>query len=1193
MSRLSIHLLGSPHIEREGQPIKVSRRKAIALFAYITVTGESHRRDSLVNLLWPESDQSRGRTNLRRTLHALRRSLDGDWLMVSREEIGLNPNTEIWLDVDQLHKHLAECRTHGHPALRTCQACIAPLTAAVGLYRGDFMSGFSLKDSSNFDEWQSHVTEGLRREYSDALKRLVDIYSNQEAFDFAINFAKQWLSLDPLNEVAHCRLMQLYNLSGQRAAVLQQYDDCVKVLQDELGLSPQSSTTALYENIINEGASVPERFSSWSYLETGQIKRFEPISPLLALVNQAKVIEENSNSIFVARENELEKLNNYLNLSLDGRGMPVFITGSAGQGKTVLIHEFARRAQSRLPNLLVASGKCYAQTGIGDPYLPFREILGVLTGDIDALWAAGAITRDHARRLWDAFPNVLENLVAASPDLVETLIPGTPLVRRAEAYFTGEMSDQKTWLHQLEKIAALKIDAPYDPNLQQTALFEQYTRLVGTLSLEWPLLLIMDDLQWVDIGSISLLFHLVRHLTGRRILILGAYRPDDLTFGRGGERHPLDALVNEFRRTYGDIDIDLSQAENRRFLEAYLDSEPNHLDEHFRDTLFRQTKGHPLFTIEFLRGMQERKDLICDEDGYWVQGKTLDWEILPTRIEAVIAERIGRLDAPLQEMLRIASVEGEVFTAEVLADILSTTQREIVEWLSNQLERQHRLVRAQEIQRFGNLRLSRYSFRHILFQNYLYHSLDPIERAYLHEAVGLALETLYGDEVQEIAVLLAHHFQQAGIEDKAISYLFQAGEKAKRRSANESAIAHLTLGLELLEKSADTPERNQRALAFHIALGVPLVLTKGHADPDVEAAYLKARKLCEQVGDDTQYFQVLLGLRRFYLHRGELEKSHEFGKQLIALAQQMGDSAFLSRAYMMHAEILLHLGEFTQVLETSRQGLSLHNPQQSISQTNLFGNDTGIGCQIFESQALWYLGYPDQSRRIAQHAIALARELSHPFTLVFSLYFAATIFHLCQDIKTVIAYTDSLLRISQERGFALYQAWGTILQGWAVTMQGRLEAGIEQIQQGLSSFQSIGARRMPPNFLQIQVEAYRKAGRIDEGLHLLDEAQSIVKVTGERSCESELYRLQGELILTKGCREAEAEVCFLRALQIARAQKAKAWELRAATSLCNLVKRCGPMGKGHEALREIYEWYREGHNTHDLVEAEKLLSRKT
>ncbi|MFW9893993.1 MAG: AAA family ATPase, partial [Candidatus Thorarchaeota archaeon] len=764
MSLLCLYLLGSPRIEIDGSPVNADTRKATALLAYIAATGESYRRDSLVNLLWPEYDQSRGRTNLRRTIYALRKALSGDWLDIDRENVGLKANANIYLDVDQFHYHLSTCLTHGHSPSQVCQSCLEPLATVVKLYRGDFMSGFSLKDSINFDEWQFLETNILRREFANALERYVECLSAKSDFDAATHYAKHWLTFDPLNEAAHCKLMQLYDWSGKRPEVYRQYQACVQVLKDEMGISPQPSTTTLYKNIVRGQGVDPPTFKGRGQASPGEVNDSESTLPIVTLISHSSTIQESSRSVFVAREREMEGLHNSLEAALEGKGRIVFITGAAGQGKSALLQEFARNAQNHYPDLLYASGNCNAQTGIGDPYLPFREILGLLTGDVDSLWAAGAISQEYARRIWDTFPLVTGTLVEVGPDLIETLIPGRPLARRAAAYVTGGINIQRAWLTQLEKIVSLREDNIHDPNLQQAALFEQFTQMMTSLSRERPLLLALDDLQWADIGSISLLFHIGRQLLGRRILILGAYRPEELAIGRGGERHPLEAVINEFQRAYGDITIDLTQADRQKFVESYLDSEPNRFSTNFRKTLYHQTKGHPLFTVELLRGMQERGNLVQDLQGCWVEGEMLDWDILPTRIEAVIAERIGRLDPESQEILRIASVEGEVFTAEVVARVLSLDEQNMIRRLSDRLERIHHLVRAQEIQRLGTRRLSRYRFRHILFQNYLYHCLDPVERTYLHEVIGTALENIHEGETQEIAVSLARHFQEAGIE---------------------------------------------------------------------------------------------------------------------------------------------------------------------------------------------------------------------------------------------------------------------------------------------------------------------------------------------------------------------------------------------------------------------------------------------
>jgi predicted ATPase len=598
--------------------------------------------------------------------------------------------------------------------------------------------------------------------------------------------------------------------------------------------------------------------------------------------------------------------------------------------------------------------------------------------------------------------------------------------------------------------------------------------------------------------------------------------------------------------------------------------------------------------------MQERGDLIQDSEGRWTEGPTLDWERLPARVEAVIAERIDRLDGPSREALRVASVEGETFTVEVVARVRSADDREMVERLSGELERRHRLVRAQEIQRLGARRLSRYRFRHILFQNYLYQGLDPVERAYLHEAVGTALEVLYGEETEEIAVSLARHFREAAITEKAVAYLLQAGERAKRSSANEAAIAHLTSGLALLETTPETPERDQRELDLQIALGVPLVLIKGHAAPEVEAAYARARELCEHAyaGNTLQLFQVLLGLRRYYLHRGELGTAHQMGDQLLSLAHSIQDPTYLSRAHMMHGETLYRLGEFAQVRDHCQQGIAVYDPRQRRSHVFLFGNDSGIGCRIFEALALWHLGYPDQALKRAEEMLSLAQDLSHPFTLVFGLYFAALLHLFRGEVETVQERVEAALRIATERGFPLFRAWGTVLRGWALAERREIEEGIAVMQQGLAASRDVGVELVLPESLSFLAEAYGNAGQAEEGLRVVAEALTRVERTGEGTSEAELHRLKGELLLGQVEAEAkveadrcyhEAERCFERALEGARRQSAKSWELRAATSLSRLWHTRGRGEEARELLHEVYGWFTEGFDTADLTEAKALL----
>jgi class 3 adenylate cyclase/predicted ATPase len=497
--------------------------------------------------------------------------------------------------------------------------------------------------------------------------------------------------------------------------------------------------------------------------------------------------------IFVGRDRELSRLQAILARALQGEGGLAFVIGGPGCGKTTLMDEFARRAMDANMELLVAGGSCSAFTGAGDPYLPFRMVMAVLTGDVEEKWRAGLMSSEQAIRLWKAMPESARVLEEYGRDLIGVFLSGSELLRRVRMAFEGGAS----WLERLAKVSDSR-QAP-SAEIAQANLLEQYETVLSNISHMHPLLLALDDLQWADGASINLLFHLGRQLHGSRILILGSYRPEEVSLGRGGDKHPLERPLSEFKRQYGDIWIDLgdrSQTEERLFIDALLDSERNRFSSDFRSALFEHTAGHPLFTIELLRSLQERGDLAKDEQGNWIEGPGLDWGILPARVEGVIEERIGRLEEDLHETLRIACVEGEDFTAQVVAHVQRIDERRLLGLLSRDLEKRHRLVREGGSIKIDERTLHQYQFAHQLFQQFLYNDLGNGERQLLHNEVAAALEELYAEHAASIAVQLARHYSQAGRGEQASRYYELAGDDAMRSFAWEEAQRHYRAGLD-------------------------------------------------------------------------------------------------------------------------------------------------------------------------------------------------------------------------------------------------------------------------------------------------------------------------------------------------------------------------------------------------------------
>jgi predicted ATPase/pimeloyl-ACP methyl ester carboxylesterase len=662
--------------------------------------------------------------------------------------------------------------------------------------------------------------------------------------------------------------------------------------------------------------------------------------------------------LFVARQQELARLDVFLEAALRGESRVVFVTGEAGQGKSALLQAFARRAHLAHPNLIVASGTCNAYTGIGDPYLPFWEILELLTGAVEAQ-AAGILPGGQIERLRHLLPQNAQILVTEGPDLLDTFVPGKALLSRATVFAPRGAA----WLDELQAWVNRKLNQPDDATVQQGALFEQYTRVIQVLSRRTPLLLLLDDLQWADTGSTNLLFHLGRRLAGHRILIVGAYRPANVAMGRDGEPHPLEFVINEFQRQFGDISLDLAQAEGEAFVNALLDSEPNRLSASFRAALFQLTGGHPLFTIELLRGMQERGDLAKDETGRWVEQARLDWTALPPRIEGAIGARISRLEPALQNLLQIASVEGETFTAEVVAHVLQIDAPTVIHQLSRILDRVHFLVRAEGIKYDGKLRLSRYRFRHILIQRYLYQKLDDIERAHHHEVVGRVLETLYDQRTDQIAVQLAHHYSAANRSEKARVYLEQAGDQARHAAALAEAGRYYQAALALWPEAAQA----ERAGLLRKLGECQWVLGQlQDALTSLEACYSLNQALNNQ--KEAGATQLLIG--RLYWEQGNREESLRYHHRALAILEELPESVELARGFSAISQLHMLAAEYDQAIAWGERALDLANRlrAQAVSAHTM----ANLG------DAYFYTGQQERGLALMRDSLQLALSLSLP-----------------------------------------------------------------------------------------------------------------------------------------------------------------------------------------------------------------------
>ncbi|MBN1399290.1 MAG: AAA family ATPase [Anaerolineae bacterium] len=905
----------------------------------------------------------------------------------------------------------------------------------------------------------------------------------------------------------------------------------------------------------------------------------------------------------VARERELARLTQHLDQALSGEGRVVFVKGDSGSGKTTLISAFVQRAMRSHADLVAASGQCNAYTGIGDPYLPFVEILEMLSGDITARRAGAAITREHARRLGLLFTTTLQALLEMGPALLDVMISGAGLLARAEAL----LSDAPTWQAQLEERLRRRGAGAVSETSQQAALFAQYTRVLQILSRDRPLVLVLDDLQWADAGSLGLLFHLGRRLQGSRILIVAAYRTEEVALGRDGEPHPLEPLVNEFQQVWGEVTVDLAEADGRGLVEELVDSEPNRLGAAFRQALFQHTDGQALFTVELLRGLQSRGVLQRDDAGRWVQTATLDWATLPTRVESVIAQQIGRLPAAWRGLLAAASVEGEAFTAEIVAQVRGTDERETLHVLNGVLSSRYHLVDAHAMRRIGSQRLSRYRFRHHLFQHYLYQRLNPVERARLHEEVGDALQALYGavpefifetwpvvgdrlaalygpraTDVAAILPQLAWHYRAASLVDKAAAYLSQAACSAVGSFALTEAAGHATQGVALIQSLPFTLERARQEMAFQATLSISYRLARGSSYPAVDRAIERLCELARQTGDDVRLIWGLYGRSHAHWNRAEYYAAIELAGEMLELAQCAAPDLLPDIHFYLGGALWAstgHLAVARQYLDPllgpgSTQGTLRPWPGRVAPMS-------GVPPLVY-----WCAGYPDLALTLAEEAVDLTPSGYGVFFR--NGYLLAR--RLRREAHAVLQGAQTMLPETSEEGVSAQHGAALYWLGWARAQLGLPEQGIAEMRQALDIWRQRGTRLNQTFWLAGLAEGYALAGQPEEGLQVIADALEHVELTDERWYEAELHRLRGELLQQRGDDPEQIEACFRQAIAIAQQQEAKAWELRATTSLCRLLQGQDRGDEARQTLSAVLGWFTEGFDTPDLQEASALLS---
>jgi DNA-binding winged helix-turn-helix (wHTH) protein/predicted ATPase len=861
----------------------------------------------------------------------------------------------------------------------------------------------------------------------------------------------------------------------------------------------------------------------------------------------------------VGRDEALSRMRAHLQKVLGGERQVLFVTGEAGIGKTALVDAFAESLDSD-GAIRIARGQCLEQYGTSEAYLPVLD-------------AIGRLCRKDAQ-------------------VVDVLRTNAPM-----------------WLLQMPSLLSAADRQTLSREMSGATNVQMLREMSGALhalTAERPLVLILEDLHWSDYSTLDLISYLARQPQHTALMVIGTYRTSELIVSG----HPLNAVKRELlaKQQCEELPLkDLSEVAVGEYLSLRF---PDHrFPARLAAAIHQRTEGNPLFMINAVDYLVAENSIARDGQSWELLVDMANVELgVPDSIKHMIEKQVDHLGVTEQRTLEAASIAGVEFSIVAVAAGLEE-DASAVEARCHNLARRHQFIHdAGVVDALGGEVVTRYGFRHALYQNVLYERVSPSRRIQMHWRIGNRLEDLHGDHVSEIAGELAMHFERGRDYKRATTYLQYAAENALRRFAYQDAVMLARRGLEFLEKLADHPTRKRLELRLCLAAGVPLSAIEGYAANDVGALYARARELCRELGDPPEVSRVIWGLWSFYLLRAELGTARGLAEELLPLAKRLSDPGLTMRSHVATEITHIHFGEFVHALDHFKTALSLYDPAQHREDAFFYTLNLGVVMRSFGAFALWFLGTPDQALQRTQESLTLAREISEPHTLCRAFLFASMLHHLRRDSRSAQQCAETAIAVSGEHNLAMYHGYATITRAWAMIDQGFEETSIENMREGLAARQATGTELMRPHLLAQIAEALGKTHQSQEGLRVLEDALAITHRTGERYYEAELYRLKGELLLIEGTsrvlsraaagRKAtekktadviQVERCFRQSIEIARQQQAKSLELRTSTSMARFYRDQGQHEKARNLLSSIYDRFTEGFDTVDLREAKAIL----
>jgi class 3 adenylate cyclase/tetratricopeptide (TPR) repeat protein len=868
---------------------------------------------------------------------------------------------------------------------------------------------------------------------------------------------------------------------------------------------------------------------------------------------------------FVGRADELDLLYESWRRAREGRGQVVLLGGDAGMGKSRLVQMFRERLASESHRFI----ECPA-------------------------------SKFHSHTAFHPLSKVIEETLNLEPE--------RPVEEQLSqlAAGLGDMGlDPSEVVPLFASLLGLPVsvhDSPFAVTVEarRKLTLEALSRWLLALAEPQPIVLAIEDLHRLDSSSLDLLALLIHRAANAPVLILSTFRPNfeaSLDDGPEETSKMLDThealrakLVRKFVTSWAlepharqVILNPLTHEQTESMLMGVTGGAS--LPAAIRDEVVRRTDGVPLYVEELTQSVLESGVLVKHADQYEESAPIPTFSV-PDTLKDLLTARLDRL-GPAKKLAHLAAVLGRDFSHEQLEAV----------WTDAQSFERHlsRLVSAGILQRTGVSPNASYTFKHALIQESAYESLVRKKRRPLHARVAHVMEERFTARAVAEPERLAWHCEEGGLIEKAVSYYLSAADQARQRSASSETIRHLSRGIALLQTLPEGLTRSERELVLQIELGMTLVATEGWGSRDAEAAYRRARKLCEHIGELPQVFQVMRGLITFYTARAELGTAHDLTGRLMGLAEQAGESHLLLLAHQQMGILHYFEGNPTEALEQFEQAIALYEPAEHRYLTQLHGEDLGVFARIWMAWPQWLLGYTDRAVDTSREALDLGEQAAHHFSLAYAFVWTAILHVMRREPERAREMAQRAIAISEQQGFAFLLAEGLLVVAWARLQEpldeSAMQAAVAEFQECVTRVSGTGILANAPMMIGFLADAYHRAGQYPMALGSLEAGLAISQTTGQAQWDAELHRMKGEFLLHAQANQDEVEQLFRRALEIAREKKTLSLELRAAVSLGRLWKRQGQPERARELVAPIYAQFTEGFDCPDLVDARALLAK--